>query len=92
MLASFPGVRLIRLPQLESHNDSAPFRSHDQLCVVKWRQHLFLPLQPKLTRALLELIKRDREGQSIYTSLVSDVIDCFFLLGEGLTDGRTTYV
>ena len=28
----------------------------------------------------------------MYTSLVSDVIDCYFLLGEGLSDGRTTYV
>lgn len=50
-----------------------------------------MPLQPKLTRALLELIRIEREGQSIQTNLVSDVIDCFFFMGEGL-EGRTLYV
>lgn len=61
-----------------------------QLCVVRWREHLFMPLQAKLTRALLELIKKERRGQSISTGLVSDVINCYFFLGEGL-DGKTTY-
>jgi hypothetical protein len=61
-----------------------------QLCVVKWREGLFMPLQPKLTRALLELIRIEREGHSIQTNLVSDVIDCFFFMGEGL-DGKTLY-
>lgn len=58
--------------------------------MVRWREHLFMPLQPKLTRALLELIKKERRGQSISTGLVSDVINCYFFLGEGL-DGKTTY-
>ena len=42
------------------------------LADVVWKDHMFLPLHKRLTSAILALIKQDRDGESINTSLLKD--------------------
>ena len=45
-----------------------------QLSLVIWRDHLFTPLKARLTKALLQLIEKERNGEQIEHSLVKGVI------------------
>ncbi|KAJ7309182.1 hypothetical protein DFH08DRAFT_944281 [Mycena albidolilacea] len=43
------------------------------LALAQWRQHLFAPLQPPLTSAILHLVAAQRDGASIDQALVAHV-------------------
>eukprot|EP01134_Creolimax_fragrantissima_P001537 CFRG1537T1 len=54
------------------------------MCVVTWRDVMFMKLKDKLTSGLLKLIMRERNGEAINSGLVTTVIDCYVNLGQGI--------
>lgn len=61
-------------------------RTHEslQLALVQWKQNFFLHIQSKqhkLAGALLRLIERQRNGETIDQTLVKKVVDSFVSLG-----------
>ncbi|EDQ84354.1 uncharacterized protein MONBRDRAFT_34736 [Monosiga brevicollis MX1] len=48
----------------------------DRLALLKWREHLFKACEPKLIRAMLDMVERDRNGEAVSTNLLRSAVDC----------------
>ncbi|MAS44349.1 MAG: hypothetical protein CML43_14690, partial [Rhodobacteraceae bacterium] len=53
---------------------------HD-MAVYYWRENVFNPLESKIISQMLKLIKMDREGEAINSSLVKGAVNCLTNLG-----------
>uniref|UniRef100_A0A7E4UQK4 CULLIN_2 domain-containing protein n=1 Tax=Panagrellus redivivus TaxID=6233 RepID=A0A7E4UQK4_PANRE len=51
------------------------------LCVYRWEKELFVFVDEPLTTAILQLLLSERNGESITTSLVSDVLQSYLEMG-----------
>ncbi|KAJ1549304.1 hypothetical protein HK405_005924, partial [Cladochytrium tenue] len=58
------------------------------LALVSWRDHMFMSVQQDVMRAVLELIKMQRNGETIEQTLIRNVVDNFVSLG--LDDNDST--
>lgn len=61
---------------------SAKAVSVDQIAVENWREHMFNPLNEKVSNAAVEMIERNRNGEIINTYAIKDVIHSYIDLGN----------
>lgn len=52
-----------------------------EMCLVVWKDIIFNEIKTQLFEAVMELITRDRDGDTINTLLVRKMTDCFVALG-----------
>jgi cullin 1 len=48
-----------------------------KLSLVSWRDHFFQNVQKNVMKAVLKLVKKQRDGETIDTGLVKKVVESF---------------
>ena len=52
------------------------------LALEKWHENFFVHIEQQMTETIIKLIEKERKGETIDTTLVSDVIKCYIALGK----------
>jgi cullin 1 len=60
------------------------------LSLVSWKTHLFMELQTKVMKGVLNLVERHRNGETIDTGLIKTVVNSFVALGLDENDSTKT--
>ncbi|KAK9453215.1 Cullin [Dipodascopsis uninucleata] len=58
------------------------------LCLVKWRTEFFVTVQERLMAAILKLVEKQRNGESIDTMNIKSVVQSFVSLGLDENDSK----
>ncbi|KAI8908568.1 Cullin, partial [Gorgonomyces haynaldii] len=58
------------------------------LCLVSWRDHLFIPIHDKVINAALKLVSKQRNGEAIDTNLIKKAVESFVSLGLDESDSK----
>ena len=77
-LFSYLNRHWVKRERDEGHNEIYEIYT---LALVAWREELFLPLDNHIAAALLKLIQRERNGETINNGLVRAIIECYVSLG-----------
>lgn len=56
------------------------------LALVSWRNTLLKPLEKKMINAIIQLIRRERNGETINSSHINTVLDSYIEMGINCTD------
>lgn len=65
----------------QRHKRDASMRTMEQTALHIWREHLFKDLNVKISNAALQMLDRNREGESINSSAIQAVVQSYIELG-----------
>jgi cullin 1 len=57
-------------------------------CLQVWKDHFFIPLQERLIPSLLQMVLKDRKGETIDNALISKITNSFVMFGIDAIESR----
>lgn len=66
----------------QSLRKCATSKTMEQITLQVWREHVFKDLNEKISNAALKILDKDREGETVNSSGIQDVIQSYIELGQ----------